>query len=75
MAAEYTDANLPINCSECDELVEGVDQMVQHIIAMHPNYTPAEAADYARSWADSVYEDIDAHNMWLAEEYRRNHRG
>jgi len=73
MAAEYTDENVPVNCAECDELLEGVPQITQHILAAHPNYTPQEAAEYARIWADGAYENIDLENMRLAEEYRRNH--
>jgi len=75
MAAEYTDANIPINCSECDQLEEGIPAMEQHILDTHPQYKPEEIANYVRDWADSVYEQIEAHNMWLAEEYRKNHRG
>ncbi len=71
MAAEYTDENVPLNCAECDAVAEGIPQMVQHILDTHPNYTPEEAAEYARIWADSAYEDIEAHNMWRTEEYRR----
>jgi len=68
---EYTDADIPINCSECDVLEEGIPAMEQHVLATHPQYSPTEVTDYVRSWADSVYEDIDAHNAWRAEEYRR----
>ena len=69
--AEYTDADIPIKCSECDLLEEGISAMEQHVLKSHPQYTPAEVTDYVRSWADSVYEEIDAHNAWRTEEFRR----
>lgn len=68
---EYTDDNVPITCAECDVRLEGVPEMVQHILASHPNYSPQEAAEYAHVWADSSYEEIDAQDTWRTEEYRR----
>jgi hypothetical protein len=71
MAAEYIDANIPMNCGECDLLVEGVPAMEQHIREAHPTYTPQQVVDFVRDWADNAYEQIDAHNIWRTEEYRR----
>lgn len=73
MAAETTDANIPINCAECDQLEEGIPAMEQHVLAAHPQYMPEEVPNFVRSWADSVYDAIDARNVFLTEEYRRNH--
>jgi hypothetical protein len=72
MAVEYTDENVPIRCGECDKAVDGIRGMVEHVIAAHPGYSPSDAADFARDWADSAYEDIDLENMRLNEEYRRD---
>jgi len=71
MAAEYTDADVPMKCGECDVLIEGIPDMVQHVIATHSNYTPEEAEQYVRAWADATYDEIEAYNMWRTEEYRR----
>jgi hypothetical protein len=73
MAAEYTDENVPMACSECDELVNGVPHMVEHILDAHPTYTFEEAEKFAQLWAESAHEDIDLANMRLTEEHRRNH--
>ena len=72
MAAEYEDSNVPMNCGECDLLIEGVPAMEQHIRETHPNYSPIEVVEHARAWADSAYEEIDAHNLWRTQEYRRS---
>jgi hypothetical protein len=73
MAAELTDENVPMNCGECDLLVEGIPQMIEHILDAHPNYSIDDAADFARNWADDSYESIELENIRLTEEYRRNH--
>ncbi len=72
--AEYDDATVPMNCGECDAPFEGIPAMIEHVLAAHPEYTPEQAAEYVQGWAESAYEAIDAYNIQLAEEYRRNHR-
>lgn len=69
--AEYTDADVPMKCAECDLLVEGITAMEQHVMEAHPNYNPQEVKEYVRAWADSTYEEIEAYNMWRTEEFRR----
>ena len=51
-----TDMTIEIECSECDEIITGVDAMVVHILDKHPTYSAIEAANYARIWADDAYE-------------------
>jgi hypothetical protein len=69
--SEYNDDNIPMKCGECDLLEEGIPAMEQHVFDTHPQYTPEEAKEYVRAWADASYDEIDAYNMWRAEEYRR----
>ncbi len=68
---EFTDANVPINCTECNLLIEGIEPMLQHVLSTHPEYSPQEAQEYVRIWADSAYDEIDAQNAWRTEESRR----
>lgn len=68
---EYSDADVPMKCAECDLPIEGVPAMEQHVKEAHPQYTPEEIKNYVRDWADATYEEIDAYNMWRTEEYRR----
>jgi hypothetical protein len=60
------------SCAECNVKEEGVAAMVQHILQVHPEYTPDEAQLYAEEWANSVIDEAIAHNSWRAEEYRRS---
>ena len=69
--AEYTDADVPMRCGECNLLEEGIGPMVAHVLAVHPQYTPEEAQATVQLWAEDTYEEIDAYNMWRAEEFRR----
>ena len=70
--AEFDDNNIPIECGECSVSVEGLSSMVDHILATHPNYDRFEAQEYARAWADSAYDQIDAENIERAEFFRRH---
>lgn len=56
-----TDKNIPIACAECNEIVEGVDNMTQHILELHKGYAPKEAILHARNWADAAY---DKNDLW-----------
>lgn len=69
----YDDQNIPINCSDCDELEYGVDNMYQHILNVHKNYDPLEARHYARMWADDAYEQIELNDIERTQEYHRDH--
>lgn len=69
---EYTDKDVPIECPECSELMEGVLPTVGYLLVNHSNsYTPEEAANFAGVWADDVYERIDAENAYRADYFRR----
>lgn len=71
--SEYTDKDVPIECAECSELVEGVLPMVEHLLSNHSkDYTPEEAANFARVWADDTYEEIDAANAYRADYFRKH---
>ncbi len=68
---EYDDSNVPIHCGECDQLEEGVAAMADHVLESHTDYTPEQVEYYVRQWADDAYEQIEAENIWRAQEYRR----
>lgn len=57
-----TDATIEITCSECDEIVTGVDAMEQHILEQHPSYSPHEAAAFAIRWMEKAYDEEDLAN-------------
>lgn len=61
----YTDANVPIVCSECPEehIEEGVQAMFEHILEFHPHYNQHEADVFALKWAEDAFDALD-----LAEE-------
>lgn len=71
-----TDNDIPISCGECppNTYVEGIEDMVQHILDNHKNYTPQEAEEYAVIWMRSAYEDIAQQEMEWVAEYRQNRR-
>lgn len=69
MAAEFDDKNIPIDCPECNVKLEGIPATEQH--ALTHGYTPQEAKFFARLWADSTLDGIDAENAMRAEEFRR----
>ncbi len=53
-----TDATIEIECGECNEKIEGIDAMVEHILDTHPTYTPQEAVAKAGEWMEAAYEKI-----------------
>jgi len=65
------DSPIWIPCSECDYGTESLEEMVQHILEMHPNYTPDEAQHYAEIWQEGAYEQQELENIERAEEFRR----
>jgi hypothetical protein len=71
MAAELNDMNVPINCAECNVVEEGIPAMIMHIKTAHPDYTPEQAVEYAKIWAEDAYESIEAIDTMRAEEFRR----
>ena len=73
---ELNDRDVPINCANCNILEEGIPAMEKHVAEFHSDDypTPADVTAYVRLWADSAYEEIDAHNAWRAEEFRRTGR-
>jgi hypothetical protein len=66
----FDDSNIPVTCAECEEVLEGVPALAGHLQTVHA-YTPEDAANYARSWADDAYNEQDAHDIWRTQEYRR----
>ena len=58
MSYPYTDANVPLKCSECDEYLEGLQATMTHILVAHGNmYTMAEAKKYAEDWISLAHEE------------------
>lgn len=70
--SEYTDNDVPIECVECTVIVEGIDTMKAHILSKHPDYSIEEADNFARVWAESTYEQIDADNAYRADYFHRH---
>lgn len=68
--SELTDKDVPITCPECNVLEEGVDAMMSHILDFHPEYTPVEAANTARRWADAAYDEDDLFQELLTQHHR-----
>ena len=58
---KYTNENIPGECAECNETVEGLPNMIQHILEMHKEYTAPEALSYAEKWIENAY---DGHAEW-----------
>lgn len=69
--SEFTDKNIPVFCSECNIMEEGVDAMMSHILDFHPDYSPEEAATFARKWADDSYDVNDAQQAAMTAYNRR----
>jgi hypothetical protein len=68
---EYSDKDVPIECAECSELVEGVLPMVEHILSVHgTSYIPEEAANFARVWADDAYERMELEDIERGEYFK-----
>lgn len=66
------DEPIAIPCSECDFVAEtGLQEMVDHILELHPNYSQEEALHYAEVWQESAYEQQELENIERAEEFRR----
>ena len=65
----YTDENIPIECAECQDIVEGVKNMIQHILELHKDYSPNEAITYAMNWGDGAY-NREAEREIKATEYK-----
>lgn len=56
---EYTDDDVPVNCEECGEIVEGIEAMRQHLIINHKNYTPEDVEKFARLWIEGAHEEVE----------------
>jgi hypothetical protein len=71
-----TDDDIPILCAECPGATyfEGIDEIKNHILQVHKNYSPEEAEKYALIWMESAYERIAEQEMEWAAEYKRNRR-
>ena len=53
---KYTDHTIPIRCSECEAIEEGIESMVTHIKEDHgTTYKGADALKYAIRWANLAY--------------------
>lgn len=52
----YTDKNVPINCAECNEFVEGIEDMEMHVATLHPDYSPLEIKEHVSLWVEDAYE-------------------
>lgn len=56
---QLTDKNIEITCPECEDIVAGVDNMTQHILDLHRNYSAVDAVKFAQAWAEAAYEEIE----------------
>ena len=66
---------IAIPCSECDFVAEtGLQEMVDHILEFHPNYSQEEALHYAELWQEGAYEEEELRNIERAEDFRRHGR-
>ena len=68
MLMKFTDDTIEIPCSECNEIIEGVNNMTQHILEMHKEYSAVEAVRYARAWADEAYHKAEEFEADYSEE-------
>lgn len=66
----FTDKNIPVKCAECDEVMEGIEAVEDHILSHHVGYTHQDAVSYARHWADAAYQE----NEEAMAEYYRNRK-
>ena len=61
---------LNIICPECDATTQDVNEMEQHIIETHPNYTPQEAKYAAQLWAEEAQDRLDAEEAFYQQDLR-----
>lgn len=58
---------MEFNCAECPYKspfnANSLEEMKQHILNMHPHYSPEEAADHAQIWLDDAWDAYDAQNI------------
>lgn len=55
---KYTDINVPVKCAECDEVMEGKQQVIDHLLLVHgETYDQKEALHYAEIWVDNAYDE------------------
>lgn len=66
----FTDKNIPISCSECNVLEEGINAMMSHLLDFHPDYSPAQAANTAQRWANEAYDAEDLRQEALTQYHR-----
>lgn len=64
----YTDKNIPILCSECTHIEEGLDAMIQHIKDEHDIYKEGEIEIYARQWMEDAYERMEQEEINYSED-------
>ena len=58
--SNFTDANVPLNCPECNAYLEGKRETIAHILWAHQDlYTTTEAAQYAQDWIEQAHIDQD----------------
>jgi hypothetical protein len=54
---EYTDENVPIECSVCGEFLDGQSEVVAHIVQRHyPEYTESDAKKYGALWTEAAHQ-------------------
>ena len=70
MIAEFSDQDVPMECGECSEFIEGILPMVEHLRERH-DYSDLDAANYVQLWADDAYERIELENIEKEEYFRK----
>lgn len=69
-----TEKTILINCPECprDIYMEGLNNMINHILECHKNYTPYEAEVYASMWMEDAFAEDEEIEAKAAENDRIN---
>jgi len=57
-------------CGECDFGSENHNDLVNHVLTVHTNYTLEEAESYVTAWEESAWEELEAHNAYRTDFYK-----
>jgi len=54
---KYTDENVPVECSLCGTMLDGLFETEAHIFHRHsPEYNQADAKKYAQLWVEGAHQ-------------------
>lgn len=75
MSGELTDANIEIECQECEALVVGKRAIRSHILHWHPQYSREQASYYADLWTEGAHERAEEWDYdQLTESQKQSYR-